>query len=323
MSDTLYHNCLLRPTCLITMPIHDNSGRRSRYNPDGLHDIKQEENKTKGNLSVNSVRKMKFALELLIASSLPKKAFNRKTKKHYTFKINFLTLTLSAHHELLTDKDIKYKMLNSFLTQMKQRHGMRSYVWKAELQRNGQLHFHITSDTYLPWESVREVWNRLQAQNGIIALYRRNMQEWHYYGFKPRKDLYKHWPLYAQKRAYATGMKEHWSNPNSTDIHSVQHVNNLTTYMIKYMMKSAYKSEAIEGRIFGCSHNLSGVNKCQFVDMEIPSEDMQRIYQSSQINCIEHDYFTIFPMNPAQFKTHVSGTLLTLWDNYLDSVRDN
>ena len=57
--------------------------------------------------------------------------------------MKFITLTLSdvqAH----TDDSIKEHMLQPFLYWL-QRYYNCSYVWKAETQINGNIHFHITN----------------------------------------------------------------------------------------------------------------------------------------------------------------------------------
>lgn len=43
-----------------------------------------------------------------------------------------------------TSDEIGYKILNNWLTRMRQELGLKHYIWVAERQKNGTLHFHLT-----------------------------------------------------------------------------------------------------------------------------------------------------------------------------------
>lgn len=38
---------------------------------------------------------------------------------------------------------------------------MKHYFWRAELQANGQIHFHLIVDHYIPKHAVQHDWNKL------------------------------------------------------------------------------------------------------------------------------------------------------------------
>jgi len=126
--------------------------------------------------------------------------------------VNFITLTLSATQQH-SDKFILHRMLRPFLKWM-MRKGATRYVWKAEVQDNGNIHFHITTNFYLHWRGVRNKWNNLQQR----------------YGYTKRfMDVHGH------------------NDPNSTDIHSIKDPMRCTTYMVKYMLKAdRYKKNQSE-----------------------------------------------------------------------------
>lgn len=62
--------------------------------------------------------------------------------------LNLVTLTLPSVSDL-TPLQIKRKVLNSFLTDLRQYEGLKNYVWVQEYQKNGNLHFHIITDSSL------------------------------------------------------------------------------------------------------------------------------------------------------------------------------
>ena len=87
---------------------------------------------------------------------------------------------------------------------MRNNHQLRSYVWRVERQFNGNVHFHITTDSWLPHDNIKDTWNWYLKPLGFIDKFRQN------------------------------NTSEH---PNSTDVHSVNAIRNLASYMVKYMTK--------------------------------------------------------------------------------------
>jgi hypothetical protein len=86
----------------------------------------------------------------------------------------FVTLTLPSQ-QIHGDNDLKEVLLHPFLDWLKQsseeyykRGGNRGkqkgfdvkgFFWRAEPQKNGNIHFHVLVDRYIPWDRIREKWN--------------------------------------------------------------------------------------------------------------------------------------------------------------------
>lgn len=202
-----------------------------------------------GEISSNAARKIRNAIDWLIASASEKYVYSKKTKRFHKWKLSFLTLTLPTQGRM---NDIEVKsILNSFLTLAKYNYGLHSYIWKAEPQARGVIHFHLTSDCYMWKNSVRFEWNRLLSKSGLL-----NNQP----------------------------------DAPSTKIHSTYKLSNVAAYLSKYFLKPkkismppeknylhglpnyyhSNKSEVyskslgtlryirpIVGRLWGCSHSLS------------------------------------------------------------------
>ena len=145
---------------------------------------------------------------------------------------------------------------------MQRKHGMRTYIWKAEYQSNGQLHYHILTPSWIHYEKIRNDWNNTLEQHGFLSQWRKN---------------------YGQKV------------PNSTDIHAVYKLKNIEAYLMKYLSKkekfiapdgaieSFYdendtkKNDAPlekKGKVWDCSMNLK---KCKMFSVQLP-------------NCLEYLY---------------------------------
>jgi hypothetical protein len=112
-----------------------------------------------------------------------------------------------------------------------------NYIWKAEIQgkrliERGErcIHFHITTNKFIPWQKIQTKWNSLQKAHGII----------------PDE-----------------------SNPNGTDVHSVVKENKIIGYMAKYITKvplkkdypgitdDLFKRMFVTCKVWGQNHELS------------------------------------------------------------------
>lgn len=82
----------------------------------------------------------------------------------------FCTLTLSmpqAH----TDREIYRACLMPWLQIMRREYGVEHYVWRAEAQENGNLHYHLILDRFIPKESIQGSWNMCQDNLGYRSRY--------------------------------------------------------------------------------------------------------------------------------------------------------
>lgn len=78
----------------------------------------------------------------------------------------FITLTLPAQ-QTHTDKELTEFALNPFLSYARKFFGVRYYIWKKELQNNGNLHFHLCVDRYIEANKLRESWNRILNRGAV------------------------------------------------------------------------------------------------------------------------------------------------------------
>lgn len=261
---------------------------RSKVSDTSLENLKN--NRTKGILSASSKKKIRKIISLWCQAIDVKKKVSKKNNQWKKKQMTFLTLTLPAQ-QLESDKDNKRNLLNRFLIQIQRDSSLSSYLWCAEKQMNGNIHYHIICNTTIDWKYIRSLWNRILDDNGYIENYRQNQIHFHKNGFNVRKDLLKFWSEEKQFEAYKKGVENNWSDPNSTDIHSLEKVESPDKYMTKYMTKSIdeelknlykvwndaeltpkemdvekwnvinekYSHLLIEGKIWGCSKNLQNL----------------------------------------------------------------
>lgn len=186
-------------------------------------------NEHTGVVSRKGQKRLEKALAWLIYFSKPKRMTDQETGRKFTFNINFITLTLSSK-QVHSDQEITKVCLGSFLDKCRKMVGLTNYIWRAEAQANGNIHFHLVTDTYIHYNDLRKWWNQSQELLGYVS------------GF---------------------AHKHHHFNPNSVDIHSVKHVNRLSSYLSKYMSKE---------RAFACIGELR----------QIKGEIVEVLYGSQQ-----------------------------------------
>lgn len=179
----------------------------------------------------------------------------------------FLTLTLPAHQHHC-DNEIKEKCFLRFveyLTGSKEKGasgwGVKNYIWAAETQKNGNIHFHLILDRALPADRINRVWNQFLNRLGYVDRFRNTQNYIYERGFYVRKDMLKDRldqkreamrktgqkfdskearkeEAKRQKEAYERGIAANWSNPPSTKIHAIRSIRKLTAYISKYMTKA-------------------------------------------------------------------------------------
>lgn len=275
-------------------------------------------NSHRGKISVIAAKKITRAIDYLVYLAQPKKLPHTLHGKGLTWRVNFITLTLSSP-QIHSDNEIKSNLLEPFLNTMRQRWKVINYIWRAEKQANGNLHFHIISDKFIPWSELRDVWNALQQKLGYVSRYRENQLTWHKDGFRYRPELAKTWPRSKQLKAYKAGIVHDWHNPNSTDVHSLRQINNVRAYFIKYLTKS-YQSTNIDGRLWGCSYALSNVKGARgFAEGRISTE-IDQLLQMKGVKKYESQYFTAIYFDSQILQSGLLPEISEIFEAYLSEL---
>lgn len=168
-----------------------------------------------------------------------------KYKSNVKYKLTFTTLTLPAP-QVHSDEHIKKEALNHFLTELRRKFKSEIYIWKAEKQENGNIHFHILCDKYIHHSELRDTWNRIinKPSLGYVDRYSERMKAIFANGFVmlpgDRRSREK------QLKAYEYNSAIDWTSPNSTDIHALHRVKNVSAYIAKYISKDVTRTKRVE-----------------------------------------------------------------------------
>jgi hypothetical protein len=186
-----------------------------------------------------------------------KKAFNNK--HYFTFKLAFITLTLPDAQQH-NDKFCKEKMLVPFLDWLT-RYNNSSYVWKTETQINGNIHFHITIDTFIHWKSIRAKWNKICAAHNYCKVFQDGTNDKgnasiQIKAVRNEKEVSKYLASYmAKKNTFKIDKYKNKSTFKKLPVFS---------YLPEQLQplkpsERIFYLRFISGRLWGCSSNLSNI----------------------------------------------------------------
>lgn len=186
-----------------------------------------------GKVTEGAKRRLMSALDILVQRAEVRAEAAARADEPPKMVMNFVTLTLAEQRNLEV-KEAYEKLLRPWLRYMKDKAGMKDYVWKAEYQKRGQVHYHLATDIYLDWKTVRWKWNQLQRQE-------------------------RHLDAFALKYGHF--------NPNGTDVHPMRSVNDCLSYIGKEMCKNMQNQKVTKGKIWDCSESLKkGRYACEMTE---------------------------------------------------------
>ena len=259
-------------------------------------------------------------VDWMVYLALPKKIYPDRPHCKLKFRLNMLTLSLSSP-QMHDDNTIKRELLQPFLDTLRKTWKCTIYLWRAETQKNGNIHFHLITDVYIPWWKIRNRWNDIQNKLGYV-------------------DRWKH--------------KAKIKIPNSTDVHSIRHVKKLGAYLAKYCAKNpkgamytalqvkngklspcynpaqcikvypaaAGMYRAVQGKLWGLSYTLSKVRSMVCCTHDIADNSLQKLWALYQDKKKVYDNHTCLYVPVATWAKKVKGDLYEFFRLYLQEYRD-
>jgi len=278
-------------------------------NTTGTHIINFKKQKNAFTLSNSSKKKLLDSVNSMYLLSSPRKVTMLTGKFIYNYKMSFVTLTLPSK-QTHSDTAIKKDCLNQFLVELRKNYGVTNYVWKAELQQNANIHFHLILDKYVDYQALRRRWNRILAKNNYIAAYRNKFENLNLSQYHAMRNLKAQCSFEKSAAAFAAGKRAKWCNPNTVDVKSVHGKKELAMYLAKYVLKPVTKSkltpEQTEREInFGRSwyrsyslSNLKYINKYLLTEVTSMVNYLKSIPKT--VKCVTDTWYTVFYFNVNQ-----------------------
>jgi len=276
-----------------------------------------------GKLTTGSKKRLTKAITLMVLMARAKWIFNEINQRMQFHKLSFITLTVSATQEKLSGREAYDKLLVHFIQWLRRTKNVTTYIWKLELQANGQIHYHITTPSFIAWQEIKDKWNNLQRAAGIIDQYRANQLEWHKDGFRVREWLLPNWDEQAQYQAYLNGMATDWQEPNSIDVHAVEKIDDMAAYLCKEIAKECQNQTATIGKIWDCSMNLK---KNKLFSMEVTSDQDRKLEEweaNGKVEVVRGDYFNIYRFKENKVEDLLNPMQLKMFNDHLDYVKND
>lgn len=266
-----------------------NTGSNKKYSEGRrLNEVNLRSNNTRGEISKKARRRISKTIDWMLYMAKDKELYPHKKHNALTFKLNMVTLTLCSQ-QIHSDNEIKSKLLNQFLVELRSVYKSKLYLWRAESQGNGNIHFHIITDKYIPWSEIRNRWNRIQNKLGYVDRFR---------------EKYK------------------GKTPNSTDVHSIWKVKNLSAYLAKYCTKEN-KNRKIIGKQWGLSTALSQMKNAVCERWSKLEDDIHKVFVGFKEKVKSYEYATVIYVKIEEWKKIGCSYLACLIDEEIHKKKES
>lgn len=181
--------------------------------------------------------------------------------------------------------DIGYKVFNTWLTRCRKDCGLKSYLWVAERQKNGTLHFHLITHNYMAIRKVNEFMRQslfTQYEKGFLKCNPKVIEK--YNGVDVDN-------LYHSKR----------KKNNNKRLSRMEAQRKLSYYLTKYISKNEVKSARLP---WHCSRDISAlfisINYDDVSNLEIANLIADN---PEAVTTYEEEFFTMhyFKFQPEEF----------------------
>ncbi len=177
-----------------------------------------------GALTPGAKKRLARSIDLLVQSTKRTWIDNpAKPGEKMPFQIAFTTLTVHSPGRMIGIKEAYKNLLSPMLQWLRRSHNVYLYIWKAELQERGQIHYHLLLGSFVHMDALRTKWNKLQMECGYLDDY-----------FKEHG---------------------HYDAPGTEIKNALLH-NDVAGYLQKEFAKTIQNTEKMCGKIWDCSINL-------------------------------------------------------------------
>ena len=252
--------------------------------------------KSSVNLSASSKRNIRDSIFAMYQLSKPRTVTSPGGKFIYNFRQSFVTLTLPSK-QMHSDVEIK-KCLNHFLTNVRRAFKVQNYVWKAELQKNENIHFHLSFDKYIHFQAIRYYWLLAIGPLGYVDAYASKFSTMSIGDYAKLRGS----TVPEVTDAYMQGVRSKWRSPNCVDVKAVTTANSVSNYLSKYFAKnddSNIDSDRIKafGKVWARSQSLAKLQwKNKFTYSEI-REFIAQLLKMGAVKRIAYDFSTVYYFN--------------------------
>lgn len=279
-------------------------------------------------LSKKAGERIKEKVSWLYELARNKTVITSSKKTLFSFKMNFITLTLPALQAHTTD-EITSQCLNQFLTECKSRFKLENYVWRLEFQKNGNAHYHIATDTFIDYLDAKLIWNRCLRKLGYISLYREKFENMNFAEYCRTQSNGGKTDFNTLRERYGRGRATNWDSPNTVDVRAVTNAKNIAFYISKYITKKSDHTlnpvvsvrEPVETnlRLWFCSRSLSRLSAIEVFLEEYDSLIHNCFNTLGNVRRYLFDYVSVWYFNGTEQVGECKRSLWQLYRRYANS----
>lgn len=242
---------------------------------------------------VSQATRSKISKHCRVLALCAEKRKVRNSKGNYVDHLcTFITLTLPSEqrHE---DQVITKEILGTFLDKCRKLGLLANYVWRAEKQKNGNIHYHIISDTFANFSLFRRLWYVALRKLNYLHAYTEKFSKMSYSDYNNQKFNAGKTPVETAS-AYARGVRSRWSEPPACHVDYLTDISTLSIYISKYVSKSDENNpNCVSGRSWSASQSVKDSVKNFCGDNQF-SKDWYHIgTEMFTRKMIVRDFFTI------------------------------
>jgi len=224
------------------------------------------------------MKKSKIWVETILNYNNENKHFRQIRKSHPVFIT--LTLPTRQRHQ---DTEIKRKCLVPFLDKLRYNNDIKYYLWRAERQKNGNIHFHIIIDKYISRATIHRFWTTCLDRLNYMKEYN----------------------------------KKH---PNKSDftvkLGSLSNPNVYVYYLLKYCLKSD-DTQKIQGHVWGMSDELRNIDPLTIYDTRFILECYKYLTDKKMCKVKEFDHYIICEFNTPLLEQSKLNIISSAYRQYL------
>lgn len=249
---------------------------RKGFKPTYAHDAKPRNEKSLKNLvrgfqtrGVSEATQRKILKHSRVLGLSAEKRTVRNSKGHYVqHLISFITLTLPSQQQH-DDQFLTKNVLGVFLDKCRKFGILQNYVWRAEKQKNGNIHYHLITDSYAPFSVFRRFWYLALRPYGYIQAYKERFYKMTFQDYCKVKGNEKR-TMAQLTSAFAYGKRTNWEEPPACQADYLQSEKEVAAYISKYISKDeAEGGNFVKGRTWGVSQSVAAATKAFTKDREL------------------------------------------------------
>lgn len=265
--------------------------------------------KTSG-VSEATRRKIAKHCRVLSLASAPRTVRN-SAGKYVPHLLTFITLSLPSEQQH-DDAQITKVILGKFLDKARKIGLLTNYVWRAEKQKNGNIHYHLLTDTFANFSLFQRLWLLACRELDYLENYTKKFSEMDFKTYQ--KQSFNTGKSFSDiSSAYLNGVRNKWRTPPACHVTFVTDSNGVSKYVSKYISKADPDNpNIVTGRTWGASQSVSKSVQTFCTDNDFSKDWYNAGAEIMRRKLIATDFYSICLFKVTSLQAWFQETKLTI-----------